>query len=115
MTQAKADGGRTAHTPGPWSAEGPDQFGDYNIHCGHERAVVAAVISNVRSPEEVEANARLIAAAPDLVKALESCQCVLADLVGGDKSLSTINIYAQAVKAELKARAALSSSRSDQE
>lgn len=51
----------------------------------------------------------------DLLKVLESCQRVLADLVGGDKSLSTINIYAQAVKAELKARAALSSSRSDQE
>lgn len=55
------------------------------------------------------------AAAPDLVKALESCQRVLADLISGDKSLSTINIYARAVEAELKARAALSSSRSDQE
>lgn len=38
-----------------------------------------------------------------------------APLTRGDKSLSTINIYAQAVEAELKARAALSSSRSDQQ
>ncbi|MFA7280809.1 MAG: hypothetical protein WC100_12000 [Sterolibacterium sp.] len=102
MTQAKADVGRTAHTTGPWSAEGPDQFGDYNIHCGHERAVVAAVISNVRSPEEVEANARLIAAAPDLVKALEAAEEWLSGWASAEPYLTII-------------RAALSSSRSDQQ
>ncbi|MBA9070277.1 hypothetical protein FHR71_004043 [Methylobacterium sp. RAS18] len=58
------------HTPGPWSAEGPDPFGDYNIHCPAERAVVATVISNLRLLEEVAANARLIAAAPLALKAL---------------------------------------------
>lgn len=49
--------------------------------------------------------------AHDLLRDLESCQRVLADLVSGDKSLSTINIYAQAVEAELKARAALSATK----
>jgi hypothetical protein len=53
-------------TAGPWSAEGPDQFGDYNIHCQHERAVVAAVVNNLRRAAEVAANARLIAASPTM-------------------------------------------------
>lgn len=45
-----------------------------------------------------------------LATALTQCQRVLADLVGGDKALSTINIYAQAVEAETQARAALAAS-----
>ena len=59
------------HTIGPWNAEGPDEFGDWNIHPPHQRAVTAAVISNVRDAEEVEANAHLVAAAPEMLAALE--------------------------------------------
>lgn len=68
---------QAGYTPGPWSAEGPDQFGDYNIHCQHERAVVTAVISNLRPSTEVAANARLIAAAPDLLEALQNASGLL--------------------------------------
>lgn len=61
----------TLHTPAPWTAEGPDEiFGDYNIHEPGVRAVIGAVVSNLRPPEEVAANARLVAAAPDLLSAL---------------------------------------------
>ena len=128
MTQAKADGGRTAHTLGPWQfcADHPQNA------CAYVKDADGLEIATIygggfddgapRAPNGIwgpqpsrDKVAHLIAAAPDLVKALESCQRVLADLVGGDKSLSTINIYAQAVEAELKARAALSSSRSDQQ
>lgn len=59
------------HSEGPWTAEGPDEFGDYNIHEPGIRAVVAAVISNLRDPAEIEANARLVAAGPELLAALE--------------------------------------------
>lgn len=59
------------HSEGPWTAEGPDEFGDYNIHEPGIRAVVAAVISNLRQPAEVAANARLIASAPELKAAVE--------------------------------------------
>lgn len=60
------------HTPGPWSAEGPDEvFGDFNIHESGLRAAVAAVVSNLRPPKVVEANARLCAAAPELLGALK--------------------------------------------
>jgi hypothetical protein len=59
------------HSNGPWTADGPDQFGDYNIHEPGIRVVVAAVISNLRHPEEIAANARLVAAAPDLLEAAQ--------------------------------------------
>ena len=61
---------KTKWTKGPWSAEGPDAFGDYNVCPPHEEAVVAAVVSNVRPLQEVAYNATLIAAAPDLFEAL---------------------------------------------
>lgn len=61
------------HTPGPWHAEGPDEmFGDYNIHEPAVRAAVGAVVSNLRPPEEVAANARLIAAAPEMLAELKA-------------------------------------------
>lgn len=63
------------HTPGPWQSEGPDFFGDFNIILAgsageHDKRAVAAVVSNLRSEEEVVANAHLIAAAPDMLEAL---------------------------------------------
>jgi len=60
------------HSPGPWTAEGPDEiFGDYNIHEPLTRAAIGAVVSNLRPPEEVAANARLAAASPEMLAALD--------------------------------------------
>lgn len=47
-------------------------FGDYNIHEPHLRGAVAAVVSNLRPPEVVGANARLIAAAPEMLAELKA-------------------------------------------
>ena len=84
----------TKFTPGPWRADGPDMFGDYNIlHPDDSLAVAAAVtdfhtidplavaaaVTNLRSPDEVRANARLIAAAPEMYAALRVAQMALAD------------------------------------
>lgn len=55
------------HTPGPYRAEGPDLFGDYNILHPADSLAVAAVVSNMRPPEEVAANAALFGAAHDLL------------------------------------------------
>lgn len=70
------------HTPGTWVAEGADVFGDHNIilRDGEDRRAVAAVVSNMRDPSEVAANARLIAAAPDL---LEAAKIALSLIDGG--------------------------------
>lgn len=58
---------RGRHTPGPWRPDGPDPFGDYNILHPADCLAVAAVVSNMRAPREVAANAALVAAAPDLL------------------------------------------------
>lgn len=50
----------TTHSPLPWGIYGPDAFGDYNILHPNEIAVIGAVVSNVRDPAEVAANAALI-------------------------------------------------------
>lgn len=59
----------TGYTEGPWRADGPDGFGDFNILHDANALAVAAVISNMRQPSEIEANARLISAAPDMYEA----------------------------------------------
>jgi hypothetical protein len=59
------------HTPGPWRAEGPDWIGDYNVIPPGDGFAVAAVVVNRRPAPEVAANARLIAAAPDLLDLAE--------------------------------------------
>jgi len=60
------------HTPGPWSAE-PDFQGRYIVY-GNDARVVGNVLPTSdgwrREDGEVTANARLIAAAPDLLAAL---------------------------------------------
>ena len=50
-------------TRGPWTIEGPDQFGDFNIHHPADRLAIGAVVSNLRPSEEVAANAHFIVAA----------------------------------------------------
>lgn len=62
-------------TPGPWRAT-PDCFGDFTIQPhGAELAIAAVVNGEMRrmggGVSEQEANARLIAAAPDMFEALK--------------------------------------------
>ena len=76
----------------PWTAEGPDEFGDYNLHVDDVRLAVAAVVSNLREPEVVTANAALIIRAvnahDDLVEALETCASLLQSAAANGKGLS---------------------------
>ncbi len=55
----------TKHTPGPWKQEGNNIVADYTATCG-----VVASVSAMPNKWETEANARLIAAAPELLEAL---------------------------------------------
>ena len=59
----------SAHTPGPWRAV-PNAPGISDTVIDSGRRVVADVISR-KSTDELRANARLIAAAPELLDALE--------------------------------------------
>ena len=73
------------HTPGPWNIGSSDlPVSRMSIHCkGHKESchsTVALMVSRMTigiSHDEEFANARLIAAAPDLLKALEDCVAVM--------------------------------------
>ena len=58
-----------AHTPGPWhvSRSGIDRL----VYADSEHAFDLAIVRSGGDDDEVNANARLIAAAPDLLAALK--------------------------------------------
>ena len=55
------------HTPGPWSYVGKSR-----IRSGNPRQPIATAFGSGRTHDERAANARLIAAAPDLLAALQA-------------------------------------------
>lgn len=63
---------KTAHTAGPWRVGTPGPNGCYTI--GTERGLMTAMIAHsineADQKEQAEANARLIAAAPEMMEAL---------------------------------------------
>ena len=66
------------HTPGPWKAEWHRKYKQWNVFPESGKAVVSVTdLCGEYSKEETEANARLIAAAPDLLEALMTEQKAL--------------------------------------
>lgn len=73
-------------TPGEWIASESDMFGDHNIQWKEgvetdtDHSAIAAVVSNIRPWQQVEANAQLIVslrnALPELIAALEVAELV---------------------------------------
>ena len=61
-SRALKDGGMSEHTPGPWKVVGLSVISDSGIICNPPSGPI----------DELEANARLIAAAPDMLEALEA-------------------------------------------
>lgn len=72
MTDSKSSKTGVAHTPGPWSCERIWDTPASRIHARVDGGVPIALAEafTMRAPGEKEANARLIAAAPDLLEAL---------------------------------------------
>jgi hypothetical protein len=63
----------SGHTPGPWASLGPTIYDRAIIKAGdYEAATQIAVTYGRKSGDEHDANTRLIAAAPDLLKALQA-------------------------------------------
>ena len=99
-----------AHTPGPWTVEVgmpfdyPPPSGKRNPHCivGVGKGTIASPFHHVAdagivSDDEVYANARLIAAAPEL---LEACQAVADyDIPGRDAGPLMSKVLAAIAKA----------------
>ena len=62
------------HTPGPWVIydDGPDGSDVILAHIDEENYDIAYIAADERPEDEKKANARLIAAAPDLLEALRA-------------------------------------------
>ena len=60
-----------SHTPGPWSAHAHESTDTYTIHVAG-RSWESWAVAHVGDCTDDEANARLIAAAPDLLEALKN-------------------------------------------
>ncbi len=90
----------TKHTPGPWALHA-----DHAINGGHQIWGDGCLVADVAT----DANARLIAAAPDLLAALEGCRAALATLSGPRRDLADWHRQnvARLATAEVAARAAI--------
>lgn len=70
------------HTPGPWTLAGGITGQDEN----GMRSPIATISNSWRNREIDDANARLIAAAPELLEALRNISSVFEVMVGNKKS-----------------------------
>jgi len=99
------------HTPGPWKQGKSGGISWYNIYANNETVRVARVFDPSPAPnhkaegfEIEEANARLIAAAPELLEALEE----IATQAGG-----TFHNNPELAKGVLQARAAIAKAKGE--
>jgi hypothetical protein len=83
-----------SHTPGPWVVA--DSINAATVHCKVTEVIVADCRNLALDRGVPAANARLIAAAPDLLEALEE--------VLGWETLCPLEVYEQARAAIRKAR-----------
>lgn len=93
----------TQHTPGPWVFDLSKSWRPHRVSLyhfvGNDDADIAHIgenFSSNRSPAETIANARLIAAAPEL---LAACQRALAEAVADDQDGWFANMRAAIAKA----------------
>jgi hypothetical protein len=91
------------HTPAPWR-EGVE-FWDIVAGDEEDEFVIAGII-HVGEPETREANSRLIAAAPELLEALEAMEETVNQVVSGIRNGSTVEWVALLTKAQAAIRKA---------
>jgi hypothetical protein len=90
----------SAHTPGDWFAK-RDGFSTVYIECRIRPGVlqeVAACGPTEAGPEQQEANARLIAAAPDMADALKVAESYLEAICFNTQNPKKRNNYADALR-----------------
>lgn len=91
------------HTKGPWHRNVSPATKYPTIFAGRNTHVARVVTDGGLTPEEVEANCDLIAAAPELLEALESMLGIYGDIHDkecmrkGDDELETITLARAAI------------------
>ena len=95
-------GAVSGHTPGPWSFDGPSD--NHIVWSDPDNRICFMAHSNGIDPERDTANARLIAAAPELLDALQAIVAMQAlrssDATGTHLSLSVLCETARAAIAK---------------
>lgn len=111
MTDKLEMGMEAKHTPGPWRYGAWEQFGDTRFYISQQEGApytpyysdVASLIAETVSSELVaiqQANARLIAAAPELLEALKACsKMILEECADGEHTEQFAQARAAIVKA----------------
>jgi uncharacterized alpha-E superfamily protein len=66
-----------AYTPGPWRISGVRQGHSVDLETSESEAISVGVSDDAENDDQAMANARLIAAAPELLHALEECVRVI--------------------------------------
>lgn len=92
--------GTQKHTKGPWASDNTRKYYDAWLIRHNGIAVARMMQDTTRTKEEHEANARLIAAAPELLEALEDAHAVLLDVPGHEAKVVLAKVYAAIAKAE---------------
>ncbi len=98
----------TKHTPSPWAVSVPEKGQDgypHNWSISHEsptRAVYVASIPGAVHYERAQADARLIAAAPDMLEALQELLAdkYLSDPINADRMAKARAALAKATEAK---------------
>jgi hypothetical protein len=87
------------HTSGPWKFS----FESIDSEWAIITTASGSIISNVNSDQRQKANARLIAAAPELLAALKQCLLIVDVFMrvsGGEGDIAAMNARAAIAKAE---------------
>jgi hypothetical protein len=96
------------HTPGPWKAQRKDKHSGMHITAGHFQVFLG---THTGAPlEEWDANARLIASAPELLAKLEACDKAIRAVIGDGPvrgNGTPYPIWADMITAAVEARAAI--------
>ena len=94
---------KAAHTPGPWNCNRSSASG-YDIVCSENSPTDVCVISRRdKTTGEIDANARLIAAAPELLEALREFVSLMpsAEGLGGHAPIGAFQIVADLARAAI--------------
>lgn len=94
---------KTEHTPGPWAVDPDDRPGmEWNNHIVQQASPHIAICfmthSGKRDNSEAEANARLIASAPELLAALDLLVKDVADYEAWQRPCHALDVAIAALK-----------------